>query len=78
MLLKAGQLFRLTVDIIAIRPVGDRLGVVIIPGGSLVLVEKFPCDDDDRMADASWDGEPVAVFGRDLFERGEEIKDLNN
>ena len=74
MLLKAGQLFRLTTEIMAIRPIGNRMGAVTVPSGSSIRVVKFPHENDDRMADATWDGQPVVVFGRDLVERGEEFK----
>ncbi len=73
MLFKAGQLFRLTKDIMAIRPRDNRLGAVIIPSGDTVLLVKSPSDHDDRLVDISWDGNPARVFGRDLFERGKEV-----
>ena len=72
-MLKAGQVFRLATDVVAIEPFENRMRAVLIPSGNVVQVTKYPCPADDRMADVLWDGKPVVVFGRDLHERAQEI-----
>lgn len=73
-MLKAGQLFRLTCDIVAIEPLEDRMRPILIPPGNTICVVKYPCAGDDRMAHVLWDGKPVVLVGRDLHYRAKEIK----
>jgi hypothetical protein len=74
MLIRAGQRFRLTSDILAIQPFENRMTAVTIPRGQSVMVVGFPCAHDDRMADALWGDRPVVLFGQDLCHRAVEIK----
>jgi hypothetical protein len=75
-MLTPGQVFHLTSDIVAIEPFGNRLRSTVIPAESTVCVVKFPCADDDRMAEVLWDGKPVVLSGLDLRTRAKEIKAL--
>ena len=70
----AGQIFRLTSDIVAIETFKDRTRVVIVPAGNTVCVVKHPNIDDDRMTDVSWEGHPFVLFGQDLIHRADEVK----
>lgn len=76
-MLKAGQVFRLATDVVAVEPFENRMRAVLIPSGNVVRVTKYPCPTDDRMADVLWDERPVVVFGRDLRERAQEIRALS-
>lgn len=73
-MLKPGQVFLLTSDIVAIEPFEERMRAVLVPAGESVCVVKYPCGADDRMADVIWDGKPIVVFGRDLQTRAKETR----
>ena len=73
-MLKAGQRFGVTSEIVAIEPFEDGMRAVIIPVGESLCLVKFPCKADDRMADVLWEKRPIVVFGRDLQLRANELK----
>lgn len=53
-MLKAGQRFSLTTEIVAIEPYEDRMRAVMVSVGETVCLVKYPCKGDDRMADVLW------------------------
>jgi hypothetical protein len=62
----AGQILRLTADIIAVAPYENGVRGVVIPTGNTVRVVKNPSPADSRMADVLWADRPVVVLRRDL------------
>jgi hypothetical protein len=74
--LTRGQVFRLTSDIVAIEPFRNRMRAIVIPSDNTVSVVKYPCADDDRMAEVLWDGKLVVMSGKDLRQRANELKVL--
>jgi len=73
-MLKGGQRFTVTSEMVAIEPLENRMCAVIIPVGETVSLVRYPCASDDRMADVLWGKRPIVVFGRDLQLRANEIK----
>lgn len=76
-MLRAGQVFRLKTDIVAIEAIEGAVHVLVVPPGSTVRVVRFPCSNDDRMADALWDDKPIEVFGLDLCHRAEQLQSMS-
>ena len=73
-MLTSGERFLLTTDVVAIEPFEERMRAVVAPLGNTVRVLKYPCADDDRMADVLWGDRPIVVFGRDLMKRAKIMK----
>ena len=73
-MLKAGQMFRVTSEMVAIEPSENRMHAVVIPVGELICLVSYPCKADDRMADVLWGQRPIVVFSRDLQLRANEIR----
>lgn len=53
-MLKAGQRFSVTSEMVAIEPLEKRMCAVVFPVGEMVCLVKYPSDSDDRMADVLW------------------------
>jgi hypothetical protein len=75
--LRTGQIFCLTHDIIAIEAVEGKRDAIVIPSGNTVLVVRFPCTTDVRMAEALWSERSVVVFGQDLIFRAATVKTMS-
>lgn len=73
-MLKAGQRFTVTSEMVAIEPLENRMCAVVVPVGETIRLVRYPCQSDDRMADVLWGKRPIVVFGRDLQLRANEIK----
>jgi hypothetical protein len=76
LMLRSGQVFRLTSDIVAAEPFENRMSAVVIPVGESLCVVNYPFQNDDGMADVLWGERPIVVFGRGLLDRAKEIRSL--
>ena len=65
--------YRLKSETIALQERNGRLGAVLVPEGTILVVrENFAIR--QRLIECLWNGQPVAVFAVDLLQRGERIR----
>ena len=64
--LNVGELFSLTLDVLAVEHVAGKSQVVILPLGSTVRLANLSCAYDGRMVEISWGDRTLMLFSKDL------------